>query len=187
VTNRPNTKGIISWEGVFSIRKTPKGVFLEASLPGGKKISLPLHLGTQYTPPEGVYGFGGGRVEEAFNGQRHTLGFVLKFFHPGKRAPKEGKEGGVWLSGLFRIKRGEGGTFAAISNASVRVYHKSADHLPEGTAYLRAKVAGHGTPFLLLEHIFYLEKEGEAKVNEGEVKAEETDIPDIELPPEPPF
>jgi len=178
VTKRP-TRGIISWEGFFAVRKTSKGMFLDASLPGGKKISLPLHLGTQYTLPEGVYGFGGGKVEEAFDG-RPTLGFVLKFFHPGRG---EAKEGGVWLSGIFRIKRGEKGeVLASISNASARVYHKSADPLPEGTAYLRAKVAGHGTPFLLLEHIFYLEKEVEA-----EAKDEGFDAFDFELPPEPPF
>ncbi len=178
MSKRPSTKAIITWEGFFAIRKASKGVFLEASLPGGKKVSLPLYLGTQYAPPEGVYGFGGGRVEEAFNG-RPVLGFVLKFFHPGRRGAKEG---GVWLSGLFRIERGEKGeALAALSSASARVYHKSADHLPEGIAYLRAKVAGHGTPFLLLEHIFYLEKEAEAKA-----KGEEHDI-DFELPPEPPF
>jgi len=180
MTRRP-TKGIISWEGFFAIRRTSRGVFLEASLPGGKKVSLPLHLGTQYTPPEGVYGFGGGRVEEAFDG-RPTLGFVLKFFHPGRGAAREG---GVWLSGIFRIKQGEKGeTLAVVSNASVRVYHRSVDHLPQGTAYLRAKVAGHGTPFLLLEHVFYLEK-GVGTEAQGE--GEEFDVLDLELPPDPPF
>jgi hypothetical protein len=180
VTKRP-TKGIISWEGFFAIRKTQKGVFLEASLPGKKKVFLPLHLGTQYPPPEGVYGFGGGRVEEAFDGQRRTLGFVLKFFHPGKGVTREG---GVWLSGVFRIK---GEALAVLSDASVRVYHKSADHLPEGTAYLRAKVAGHGTPFLLLEHIFYLEKGAERAAEASGVNSGAEELDTFELPPEPPF
>jgi len=164
------------------VRRTQKGTFLEAPLPGGKKVFLPLHLGTQYTPPEGIYGFGGGRVEEAFN-SRPTLGFVLKFFHPGRGNPEEG---GVWLSGILHIKWGEKGELLAFaSNASVRVYHKSADRLPEGTAYLRAKVAGHGTPFLLLDHIFYLEKV--EKGAEAEAKGEEMDTFDLDLPPEPPF
>jgi hypothetical protein len=184
VTKRP-TKGIISWEGFFAVRKTQKGVFLEASLPGKKKVFLPLHLGTQYAPPEGVYGFGGGRVEEAFDGQRRALGFVLKFFHPGRG---QEKEGGVWLSGIFRIKRNEKGeALAVLSDTPVRVYHKSADPLPEGTAYLRAKVAGHGTPFLLLDHVFYLEKGTERAAEASGAGSGAQKLDAFDLPPEPPF